>query len=88
MNTTKTKRTKVGDTTNDSNTFGPSVNDLLDIASHIIYKYHCLRDRVEEGLLELCEVDAGLNDADKMTKNVGVGVLKVCKGLIGTVASG
>ena len=57
-------------------------------SKHIRIKYHSLRDRVEEGLIELCKVDTGLNAADMMTKNVGVGVLKVCKGLIGMVASG
>ena len=35
----------------------------------------------------MCKVDSSLNVAD-MTKNVGVGVLKVCKGLVGMVASG
>ena len=57
-------------------------------SKHIRIKYHSLRDRVEEGLLELCKVDTGLNAADMMTKNVGVGVLKMCKGLIGMVGSG
>ena len=57
-------------------------------SKHIRIKYHSLRDRVEEGLIELCKVDTGLNAADMMTKNVGVGVLKVCKGLVGMVASG
>ena len=57
-------------------------------SKHIRIKYHSLRDRVEEGLLELCKVGTGLNAADMMTKNVGVGVLKMCKGLIGMVGSG
>ena len=57
-------------------------------SKHIRIKYHSLRDRIEEGLIELCKVDTGLNAADTMTKNVGVGVLEVCKGLIGMVASG
>ena len=57
-------------------------------SKHIRIKYHSLRDRVEEGLIELCKVDTGLNAADMMTKNVGVGVLKMCKGLIGMVGSG
>ena len=52
-------------------------------SKRIRIKYHSLRDRVEEGLIELCKVDTGLNVADMMTKNVGVGVLKICKGLIG-----
>ena len=39
-------------------------------------------------IIELCKVDVGLNAADMMTKNVGVGVLKMCKGLIGMVGSG
>ena len=51
-------------------------------SKHIRIKYHFLRDRVEEGLIELCRVDTGLNAADMMTKNEGVGVLKMCKGLI------
>ena len=57
-------------------------------SKHIRIKYHSLRDRVEEGLIELCKIDTGLNAADMMTKNVGVGILKVCKGLVGMVASG
>ena len=57
-------------------------------SKHIRIKYHSLRDRVEEGLIELCKVDSGLNAADMLTKNVGVGVLKICKGLVGMVASG
>ena len=57
-------------------------------SKHIRIKYHSLRDRVEEGLIELCKVDTGLNAADMMTKNVGVGVLKICKGLVGMVSSG
>ena len=50
--------------------------------------YHSLRDRVEEGLIELCKVDSGLKAGGMLTKNVGVGVLKVCKALVGMVASG
>ena len=58
-------------------------------SKHIRIKYHSLRDRVEEGIVELCKVDTGLNAADMMTKNVGVGgVLRVCKRLIGMVNSG
>ena len=57
-------------------------------SKHIRIKYHSLRDRVEEGLIELCKVDTGLNAADMLTKNVGVGVLKICKGLVGMVSSG
>ena len=57
------------------------------ILKHIRIKYHSLRDRVEEGLVELCKVDTGLNAADMMTKNVGVGVLKICEGQIGMVGS-
>ena len=57
-------------------------------SKHIRIKYHSLRDRIEEGLIELCKIDTGLNAADMMTKSVGVGVLKVCKGLVGMVASG
>ena len=40
-------------------------------SKHIRIKYHSLRDRVEEGIVELCKVDTGLNAADMMTKNVG-----------------
>ena len=54
-------------------------------SKHIRIKH---RDRVEEGLIELCKIDTGLNVADMMTKNVGVGIRKVCKGLVGMVASG
>ena len=57
-------------------------------SKHIRIKYHSLRDRVEEGLIELGKVDTGLNAADMLTKNVGVGVLKVCKGLVGMIESG
>ena len=57
-------------------------------SKHIRIRYHSLRDRVEEGLIELGKVDTGLNAADMFTKNVGVGVLKVCKGLVGMIESG
>lgn len=57
-------------------------------SKHIRIKYHSLRDRVEEGLIELCKVDTGLNAADMFTKHVGVGVLKMCKRLVGLVISG
>ena len=57
-------------------------------SKHIRKKYHSLRDRVAEGLIELCKVDTGLNVADMFTKNVGVGMLKICKGLVGMVKSG
>ena len=57
-------------------------------SKHIRIKYHSLRDRVEEGLIELGKVDTGLNATNMLTKNVGVGVLKVCKGLVGMVESG
>ena len=57
-------------------------------STHIRIKYHSLRDRVEEGLIELCKDDSGLNAADMLTKNVGVGIRKVCKGLVGVVSSG
>ena len=33
-------------------------------------------------------MDTGLNAADMMTKNVEVGILKVCKKLAGMVTSG
>ena len=39
-------------------------------------------------MIVLCKVDTGLNAADMLTKYVGVGVLKVCKGLIGMKSSG
>ena len=57
-------------------------------SKHIRVKYHSLRDRVVEGSIELCKVDTGLNAADMFTKNVGVGVLKNCKSLVGMVKSG
>ena len=57
-------------------------------SKHIRIKYHSLRDRVEEGLIELCKIDTGLNAADMLTKHVGVGALKTCKGLSGMIESG
>ena len=57
-------------------------------SKHIRIKYHSLRDGVEEGVIELCKFDTGLNAIDVMTKNVGVGVLRVCKGLVCMVPSG
>ena len=57
-------------------------------SKHIRIKYHSLRDRIEEGLIELGKVDTGLNAADMLTKHVGVGIQKVCKGLVGMVDSG
>ena len=57
-------------------------------SKHIRIKHHSLRDPIEEGLIELCKVDSALNAADMLTKDVGVGVLKVCKALVGMVASG
>ena len=57
-------------------------------SKQILLKYHSLRDRVESGIIELCKVDTGLNAADMMTKNVGVGIQKVCKQLAGMVLSG
>ena len=33
-------------------------------SKHIHIKYHSLRERIEEGLIELCEIDTGLNVAD------------------------
>ena len=57
-------------------------------SKHILIKYHSLRDRVEKKQIELCKVDTGLNAADMFTKNVGVGILKVCKELIGMCSSG
>ena len=57
-------------------------------SKHILLKYHSLRDRVESGIIQLCKVDTGLNAADMMTKNVGVGILKVCKQLAGMVNCG
>ena len=57
-------------------------------SKHIRIKYHSLRDRVEEGLIESCKVDTCLNAADMLTKNVGVGILKICRGLVGMVSSG
>lgn len=40
---------------------------------------------MEEGLIELCKIDAGLNAADMLTKHVGVGALKICEGLVGMI---
>ena len=57
-------------------------------SKHILLKYHSRRDRVASGIIELAKVDTGLNAADMMTKNVGVGILKVCKQIAGTVDSG
>ena len=54
----------------------------------MLLKYHALRDRVAFSIIELCKVDTGLNAADMMTKNVGMGILKVCKQLVGMVISG
>ena len=57
-------------------------------SKHILLRYHSIRDKVEEGKIELCKVDTRRNAADMLTKNVGVGVLKVCKNLVGMVFSG
>ena len=57
-------------------------------SKHIRIKFHSLRDRVEEKIIEFCKVDTDLNAADMTTKNVGVGVLRVCKRLFGMVTSG
>ena len=57
-------------------------------SKHILLKYHSLRDGVASGIIQLCKVDTGLNAADMMTKNVGVGVLRVCKQLAGMVTDG
>ena len=57
-------------------------------SKHILIKYHSIRERVEKERIELCKVDTGLNAAHMMTKNVGVSVLKMCKGLVGMVSSG
>ena len=43
---------------------------------------------MEDKVIELGKVDTGLNAADMLTKSVGVGVLNICKGLVGMVASG
>ena len=56
-------------------------------SKHIRIKYHSFRDRFEEGLIELCKFDTGLNAADMMTKNVRVSVSKMCKCLIGMVGN-
>ena len=50
-------------------------------SKHNLIKYHSIRDKVEDGMIELCKVDTGLNAADMMTKIVGVDVLKICKGV-------
>ena len=57
-------------------------------SKHIQRRYHSLRDRVADGLLELCKVDTGFNATDMMTKNVGAGVLKICNSLVGMIESG
>ena len=57
-------------------------------SKHILIRYHSLRDRVEKGEINLCKVDTGLNAADMMTKHVGVGTLRKCKGLVGMWSSG
>ena len=57
-------------------------------SEHIRTKYHSLRDRVEENIIQLCKIDTGLNAADMLTKHVGVGVLKTCKGLVGMTKCG
>ena len=54
-------------------------------SKHILLKYHSLRDRVAAGVIELCWVDTRLNAADVFTKSVSIGVLNICKGLIGMV---
>ena len=56
-------------------------------SKHILIKYHSIRERVEKGMIELCKVDTGPNAADMMTKNVSVGILKICEGLVGMVSS-
>ena len=43
---------------------------------------------MEDKVIELCKVDTGLNAADMLMKSVEVGVLNICKGLVGMVASG
>ena len=53
-----------------------------------LLKYHSIRDRVEEGKIELCKVDTGLNASGMMTKNMGVKVFKICKNLIGMISGG
>ena len=43
---------------------------------------------MEDKAIELCKVDTGLNAADMLTKSVGVGVLNMCKGLVGMAVKG
>ena len=57
-------------------------------SKHILIKYHSRRDGVEDKVIELCKVDTGLNAADMLTKSVAVGVLNMCKGLVGMVING
>ena len=57
-------------------------------SKHVRIKYNSLWGRVGEGLIESCKVDTGLNALDMITKNVGIGILKTCEGLIVMVASG
>ena len=57
-------------------------------SKHILIRYHSIRDRVRDGVIELCEVDTGLNATDMMTKQVGITILRSCKALVGVVPSG
>ena len=57
-------------------------------SKHIRTKYHSLRGRVEGNIIQVCKIDIGLNAADMLTKHVGVGVLKTCKGLVGMTKCG
>ena len=57
-------------------------------SNHILLKYHSLRDKVASSIIEMAKVDTGLYAADMMTKNVGVGTLRMCKQLAGMVDSG
>ena len=65
-----------------------SIKLAMNPVFHQKSKRILLRDKIEEGVIKLCNVDTGLNAADMMTKNVGVGVLRVCKGLVGMGPSG
>ena len=61
----------------------------VPLALHAIHiKFHSFRDRVEEGLIEVCKIATGLNVAYMLTKHVGVRVLKTCKALVGMSTSG
>ena len=50
-------------------------------SKYIRTKYHSLRDRVEENIIELCKIDTGLTAVD-MLSMWGLGFLKPTKDLL------